>query len=84
MRSKAQARKKLSTPGNQQVTHYWRKKPSRAKCAMCRRPLQSVPRLRPSKMTKTNKTSRRANRIESGRYCAKCLDTMIKETIWGQ
>ncbi|MFX1309517.1 MAG: hypothetical protein ACFE9M_07495, partial [Promethearchaeota archaeon] len=68
LRSKAQKRKKLNTPGNQNVTHYWRKKPKRANCAICKRPLQSVPRLRPSKMNKTYKTSRRANRMESGRY----------------
>ncbi|MFX1418307.1 MAG: 50S ribosomal protein L34e [Promethearchaeota archaeon] len=84
LRSKAQARKNISTPGNQNVTHYWRKKPSRAKCAICKKPLQAVPRLRPSKMTKTNKTARRANRMESGRYCAKCLNNIIKESVWSQ
>ena len=35
-------------------------------------------------MTKTNKTARRANRMESGRYCAKCLQTLIKEMVWSQ
>ena len=84
LRSKAQARKKLSTPGNKNVTHYWRRKPKRTNCAICKRPLQSVPRLRPSKMVKTQKTDRRANRVESGRYCAKCLQNLIKETIWSQ
>jgi len=74
----------LSTPGNRNVTHYWRKKPKRATCAICKRPLQAVPRLRPSKMIKTQKTARRANRVESGRYCAKCLQNLIKETTWSQ
>ncbi|HDZ16829.1 MAG TPA: hypothetical protein ENH75_00970, partial [archaeon] len=73
LRSKAQARKKLRTPGNRSTTHYWRRKPTRGICALCKKPLQSIPRLRPSKMTKTNKTSRRTNRMESGRYCSKCL-----------
>ncbi|MFX1301808.1 MAG: 50S ribosomal protein L34e [Promethearchaeota archaeon] len=84
LRSKAQARKKLRTPGNQNITHYWRRKPKRAICAICKKPLQSIPRLRPSKMTKTYKTARRANRTESGRYCAKCLQSLIKETVWSQ
>ncbi|MFX1370433.1 MAG: 50S ribosomal protein L34e [Promethearchaeota archaeon] len=84
LRSKAQARKKLSTPGNKNVTHYWRRKPKRANCAICKKPLQSIPRLRPSKMVKTRKTARRTNRIESGRYCAKCLQTLIKEAVWSQ
>ncbi|MFX0104001.1 MAG: 50S ribosomal protein L34e [Candidatus Hodarchaeota archaeon] len=84
LRSKAQARKKLSTPGNQNVIHYWRRKPKRANCAICKKPLQSIPRLRPSKMTKTPKTSRRANRMESGRYCAKCVQILIKDAVWSQ
>ncbi|MFX1378088.1 MAG: 50S ribosomal protein L34e [Promethearchaeota archaeon] len=84
LRSKTQARKSVSTPGNRNVTHYWRKKPKRANCAICKKPLQSIPRLRPSKMTKTHITSRRANRVESGRYCAKCLQTLIKESVWSQ
>ena len=84
LRSKAQARKKLKTPGNQNVTHYWRRKPQRAHCALCKKPLQSIPRLRPSKMTKTPQTSRRANRLESGRFCAKCLQTLLREQIWNQ
>ncbi|MHA1460932.1 MAG: 50S ribosomal protein L34e [Promethearchaeota archaeon] len=82
LRSKAQSRKKLKTPGNRNVTHYWRKKPSRAQCAICKKPLQSIPRLRPSKTKKTNHVSRRANRPESGRYCAHCLQTLIKEAVW--
>ncbi len=84
LRSKAQKRHKLKTPGGQNVTHYWRKKPKRVHCAICKKPLQSIPRLRPAKMTKTNKTSRRANRPESGRYCANCLKNLIKESVRNQ
>jgi large subunit ribosomal protein L34e len=84
LRSKSQARKKVRTPGNKSVTHYWRKKPKRAHCAICKKPLQSVPRLRPSKMRKTDKTARRADRLESGRYCSNCLKTLIKESVWNQ
>ncbi|MHA1931468.1 MAG: 50S ribosomal protein L34e [Promethearchaeota archaeon] len=84
MRSKSQARKKVRTPGNKSVTHYWRRKPKRAHCAICKKPLQSVPRLRPSKMRKTDKTARRADRLESGRYCSNCLKTLIKESVWNQ
>ena len=82
LRSKAQARKTLRTPGNYEVIHYWRRKPSKAQCAICKKPIQSVPKLRPYRMKKTNKVTRRANRIESGRYCAKCLQTFIKDSIW--
>jgi ribosomal protein L34E len=82
LRSKAQARKTVRTPGNNNVIHYWRRKPSYPQCALCKKPLQSVPKLRPFKMKKTNNVARRANRIESGRYCSKCLQTIIKESIW--
>ncbi len=81
LRSKAQKRKKLRTPGNRNTTHYWRKPPSRAQCAICKKPLQSIPRLRPAKMTKTNKTSRVANRVESGRYCTICLKKLIIDAV---
>ena len=82
LRSKAQARKKLKTPGNRNVTHYWRKNPKKAHCSLCKRPLQSIPRLKSSEMKKAPFTSRRANRVESGRYCAKCLQTLIREAVW--
>ncbi|MFX0076558.1 MAG: 50S ribosomal protein L34e [Candidatus Hermodarchaeota archaeon] len=84
LRSKAQARKKLKTPGNFNVTHYWRKKPSKAQCAICKKPLQGVPQLRPSHFKKTDRVSRRANRPESGRYCAKCLQTILRDAVWHQ
>lgn len=82
LRSKAQKRKKLKTPGHQNVVHYWRKKPSKAHCSSCKKPLQSIPRLRPAKMKKTDRTARSVNRLESGRYCAKCLQQQIKKSVW--
>ena len=81
LRSKKQKRKKLKTPGSKNTTHYWRRKPKRASCLQCKRPLESVPRLRPTKMKKTYRTARRANRVESGRYCAKCLKFLIEEKV---
>ncbi|MFX1356907.1 MAG: 50S ribosomal protein L34e [Promethearchaeota archaeon] len=82
LRSKAQARKGLKTPGNKNVTHYWRRKPKKAHCSICKKPLQSIPRLKTRRMKQTNLTSRRANRIESGKYCSKCLQNLIKEKVW--
>jgi large subunit ribosomal protein L34e len=81
LRSKSQKRKDVRTPGNKNVAHYSRKKPKRAHCAICKRPLQSVPRLRPLEMKNTNRTARRANRPESARYCAKCLQAIIQEKV---
>ncbi|MFX1393393.1 MAG: 50S ribosomal protein L34e [Promethearchaeota archaeon] len=84
LRSRAQARKKLRTPGNRNITHYSRKKPKSSHCAICKKPLSSIPKLRPSKMKKTDHVSRRPNRLESGRYCGKCLQNLIKQAVWNQ
>ena len=84
LRTRAQARKKLRTPGNRTITHYWRKKPKSSHCAICKKPLPSIPKLRPSKMKKTDHVARRTNRLESGRYCGKCLQTLIKQAVWNQ
>ena len=84
LRSKAQKRHAIRTPGNQNTTHYWREKPQKSHCAICKKPLQSIPQLRPSKMKKTKKTARRANRLEGGRYCSQCLKTLIKEAVYNQ
>ncbi|MGV9200615.1 MAG: hypothetical protein ACOC4M_17540, partial [Promethearchaeia archaeon] len=47
----------------------------------CKKPLKSIPRKRPSKMKKTDKSSRRANRYQSGRYCHSCLQELIREQV---
>ncbi|TFG20136.1 MAG: 50S ribosomal protein L34e [Promethearchaeota archaeon] len=82
LRSKAQKRKTVKTPGNRMTTHYWRKTPTKAQCSICKRPLQAVPHLRKAEMQKTNKIHRKANRLESGRYCAKCLHELIRDAVW--
>ncbi|MFX0073508.1 MAG: 50S ribosomal protein L34e [Candidatus Hermodarchaeota archaeon] len=84
LRSHAQARKKFRTPGNKNVNHYKRRKPKISHCAICKRPLYSIPRARPSKMRNTAKSKRKANRLESGRYCASCLKNLISEKVKSQ
>jgi large subunit ribosomal protein L34e len=84
LRSKTRKRKKVRTPGNKNNEHYWRKRPSKAHCAICKKPLKSIPRKRPSKMKKTNKVSRRPTRPESGHYCPTCLKQLIEDTVRSQ
>lgn len=84
LRSRAQARKTIRTPGNRSKIHYSRRKPKKSHCAICKKPLISVPTLRPAKMKKTKKSDRKANRLESGRYCSKCLQILIKEAVRNQ
>jgi len=84
LRSHSQARKSIRTPGNINKIHYTRRKPKKSHCAICKKPLPSIPRDRPAKIRKTNIATRRPNRIESGRYCAICLKNLIRESIWNQ
>jgi large subunit ribosomal protein L34e len=84
LRTHSQARKNLKTPGNKNTIHYTRRKPKISHCAICKNPLPSVPRLRPAKVRKTRKVDRRPNRLESGRYCTRCLKNLLRESIWNQ
>jgi len=84
LRSHSQARKSIRTPGSINKIHYTRRKPKKSHCAICKKPLPSIPRDRPAKIRKTNISTRRPNRIESGRYCAICLKNLIRESIWNQ
>jgi large subunit ribosomal protein L34e len=49
-----------------------KRKPSRAKCAGCGRPLPGVPRERPKKMQNMPKTAKRPERPFGGRLCSSC------------
>ncbi len=83
-RSHSQARYKKTTPGNRNVIHYKRRKPKKAHCMICKKPLQGIPRLRPSAMKKVPKTSRKVTRPYSGKFCATCLKQLIQEEIWAE
>ncbi|MFX1237719.1 MAG: 50S ribosomal protein L34e [Promethearchaeota archaeon] len=84
LRSKAQKRHAIRTPGNKNVTHYWRKKPHKSQCAICKKPLQAIPQLRPAELKKTKLTARKPNRLEGGKYCSKCLQRQIRNAIYNQ
>jgi len=81
-RSHSLARHKKTTPGNKNVIHYSRRKPKKAHCMLCKRPLQGIPRVRPSQMKKIPKTSRKTTRPYSGKFCASCLQSLIQDSIW--
>lgn len=83
-RSHSLARHKKVTPGNKNVIHYERRKPKVAHCMKCKKPLQGIPRVRPSKMKKIPRTSRKASRPYSGKFCAICLKELIQEAIWAE
>jgi len=84
LRSHSQARKNVKTPGNKTITHYTRRKPKKSHCAICKKPISSIPRLRPAEMRNTKKATRRPNRLESGRYCGACLKNLMRESVWNR
>ncbi len=67
------------TPGGRTVLHFKKKKPGKAKCAMCGSVLAGVARERDAKMKKLGKTKKRPSRAYGGYYCGKCIRKVIKE-----
>jgi large subunit ribosomal protein L34e len=84
LKSRSLARLKRVTPGGRVVTHYIRRRPKGAKCAMCKKPLSGVPRVRQAQLSKLPKSSRRPNRAYGGYLCPACLKAEIKQKIYTQ
>ncbi|MHA1338749.1 MAG: 50S ribosomal protein L34e [Promethearchaeota archaeon] len=79
-RTNSMAKKKKVTPGHRYSIIYRRRRPKKAKCAICGVQLSGVPNLRPSKMKNLPKTYKRPERQYGGRVCPKCLKkALIKE-----
>ncbi|MEM0004500.1 MAG: 50S ribosomal protein L34e [Desulfurococcaceae archaeon] len=68
-------------PGGETVTMYEKRKPSKAKCAICGAELHGVPALRPSQLSKLAKTEKRPERPYGGYVCSRCLTRGLKEAI---
>ena len=63
---------KRVTPGGKTVTHYERRKPSKAVCGNCGKALSGVPRDFPKKIKNMAKTLKRPERPFGGVLCSKC------------
>jgi len=81
LRTRSLKRKKVRTPGDRGVVHYRRKKPSSAKCAICKKPLHGVPRFNPSKIRKLAKTKRRPERPYGGNLCSSCMRKLLRKSV---
>ncbi|MEM2954604.1 MAG: 50S ribosomal protein L34e [Candidatus Nanoarchaeia archaeon] len=66
------------TPGGRTVIHYEKKAPGKPKCAICKNYLHGVPRLRPKKMQKLNRTQRTVQRPFGAYLCSSCMRKIIK------
>ena len=71
----------VRTPGGRTVIHYEPRKPGPARCAICGRPLNGVPRLPRAELRKLAKTEKRPERPYGGYICHRCLARLLKESI---
>jgi len=68
-------------PGGKINIHYKKRKPGKARCSDCSKPLIGVPRELPSKMQNLAKTKKRPERPYGGVLCSKCMRKKLKEQI---
>ena len=69
------------TPGGRTVIHYRLRKPDKAICAICKKPLHGVPRDRPSIVRNMPKSQRTVSRPYGGNLCSRCMRQKIKNNI---
>lgn len=71
----------VRTPGSKVKIHYRERKPQRAHCATCGKPLSGVPRERSNKMSNFAKTAKRPERPYGGVYCSACTRVMFRQRV---
>ena len=69
----------VKTPGSNTKVHFRRRKPSKAVCGTCKKPLAGVPRELPSKMANIPKTAKRPERPFGGVLCSSCMRKMLQQ-----
>lgn len=83
-RTRSLRRVYVRTPGGETKIHYEKRRPGPARCAICGRPLNGVPRLRPVELRNLPKTAKRPERMFGGVLCVDCLEKLLKKTIRSQ
>lgn len=79
-RSGSWKKRYVRTPGGRVSVHFKRRKPKIAHCAMCGRPLNGIPRERPSGMRKLAKTEKRPER-PMPHLCPVCMRKVMKAQV---
>ena len=80
-RTRTLRRIKTKLPGGALVIHYEKRKPKIAHCAVCKKPLSGIPRLRASKLHALPKSEKRPERSYAGTLCSKCSREKLRERI---
>lgn len=81
LRSRSFRRVYVKTPANRVTIHYRKRKPGKAKCAMCKSILNGVLNERPYKMKMAPKTCKRPSRPYGGVLCSNCARQAFKKKI---
>jgi len=79
-RTRSKRRVYVRTPGGRLNIHYTPRRPGPARCAICGKPLNGVPRLRPVELRKLAKTEKRPERLYGGVVCSSCLARLLRES----
>ncbi|MBI2145982.1 50S ribosomal protein L34e [Candidatus Woesearchaeota archaeon] len=82
-RSRRLRRVFVKTPGSRTVLQYRRRKPSRAHCASCHKPLAGIPREINSIMRNIPKTAKRPQRPYGGMFCSACTRALVQRKARG-
>jgi large subunit ribosomal protein L34e len=77
-RSRSFVKKRVNTPSGKLGTHYLKKKPGPARCAICKKPLHGVPSGLPAEIRKLPRTKRRPDRPYGGNLCPACTRETLK------
>jgi len=77
-KSRTFRRIRVRTPGGKNVLHYERRKPAKAKCAVCRAELKGISCNIPSKIKKMSKSQKTVARPYSN-MCSACMRNLIKK-----
>jgi large subunit ribosomal protein L34e len=79
LKSRSKRRVFKRTPGAKTVKHFIAKKPAKATCGMCGKPLSGVPRATKAQLNNMPKTQKRPERPFGGVLCTICSRIVIKE-----
>ncbi len=77
-KSRSKRRLKVKTPGGETVQHYRIRKPSKAKCGICKAELHGIPNKIMSKFKNMSKSQKTVERLYGGNLCSKCMRKTIK------
>lgn len=72
---------KVRTPSGRLALHEKWKKANAAKCAICGKELQAIPRLRAAELRKLPKSKKRPERPFGGYLCSKCMREFFREKV---